>query len=59
MSLISLVWFGQNLLNGLRQRHSDVVKMLKIRAFILKKEVFLLILGKKENLKFSKKELSI
>ena len=54
-----MIRFGQNLLNGLRQRHSDVVKTLKIRTFILKKEDFLLNLGKKENLKNSKKELFI
>ena len=47
------------MLNELRQRHSDVVKMLKIRTFILKKEDFLLVLGKKENLKILKKELFI
>jgi hypothetical protein len=54
-----LVRFGQNSLNGLRQRHSDVIKMLKIGTLILKKEDFLLNLGKKENLKISKKELFI
>ena len=56
---MSLVRFGQNSLNGLRQRHSDVVKMLKIRTFILKKEDFILILVKKENLKNLKKKLFI
>ena len=56
---MSLVRFGQNSLKWFRQRHSDVVKMLKIRTFILKKEDFILVLGKKENLKILKKELFI
>ena len=50
-----MVRFGQNSLNWLRKRHSDVVKMLKIRNFILKKGDFILILGKKENLKSLKR----
>jgi hypothetical protein len=36
-----------------------LLKMFKIRIFILKKEDFILILGKKENRKISKKELFI
>ena len=32
-----------------------LIKMLKIRTFILKKEDFILILGKKENLKIQKR----
>ena len=59
MSLIPLVRFEQNSLNRLKQRHIDVIKMLKIRTFILKKEDFLINLGKKENRKISKKELFI
>ena len=48
---MSLIKTGQNSLNGLRQRHIDVNKTFKIRSFILKKEDFILVLGKKENLK--------
>ena len=56
---MSFIGFEQNSLNGLRQRHIDVNKNDWIKKFYIKKEDFLLILGKKKNLKISKKELFI